>query len=70
MFDFPVRLALIHPTFNMSMLKKCMGDPSLIMPAKNVGVKDSLSYEEVLVEILDRQVHRLRTKDIASVMVL
>ncbi|WMV38086.1 hypothetical protein MTR67_031471, partial [Solanum verrucosum] len=33
-------------------------------------VNESLSYEEVLVEILDRQVKRLRNKEITSVKVL
>ena len=32
--------------------------------------KDSFSYEEVPVEILDRQVRRLRNKEVASVKVL
>ena len=33
-------------------------------------VKDSLSCEDVSVEILDRQVRRLRNKDVFSVKVL
>ena len=33
-------------------------------------VKDSLSYEDVPFEILDRQVRRLRNKEVASVKVL
>ncbi|WMV48389.1 hypothetical protein MTR67_041774 [Solanum verrucosum] len=36
----------------------------------SVKIKDNLSYEEVPVQILDRQVRRLRTKDVASVKVL
>ncbi|WMV42175.1 hypothetical protein MTR67_035560 [Solanum verrucosum] len=51
------------------MLKKCMGDPSLIIPTENIGIKDSLSYEEILVQILDCQVRKLRTKEVASVKV-
>ena len=47
-----------------------MGDPSMISPMEEVGISHSLSYEEVLVEILDREVHRLRTKDVASIKVL
>ena len=35
-----------------------------------MAVKDSLSYEDVPVEILHRQVRRLRNKEIASVKVL
>ncbi|WMV51213.1 hypothetical protein MTR67_044598, partial [Solanum verrucosum] len=47
-----------------------MSDPSLIIPTEDIGIKDSLSYEEIHVQILDRQVHRLRTKEVASVKVL
>ncbi|WMV53573.1 hypothetical protein MTR67_046958 [Solanum verrucosum] len=41
-----------------------------IVPLESVAVKDSLSYEDVPVEILDRQVRRLRNKEVASVKVL
>ncbi|WMV18382.1 hypothetical protein MTR67_011767 [Solanum verrucosum] len=52
------------------MLKKCMGDHSLIIPTEDIGIKDSLSYEEIQVKIQDRQVRKLRTKEVASVKVL
>ncbi|PHT97936.1 hypothetical protein BC332_33142 [Capsicum chinense] len=42
------------------------GDPSVVIPIESVGVTDSFSNEEVSIEILDRQIHRLRTKDVAS----
>ncbi|WMV45068.1 hypothetical protein MTR67_038453 [Solanum verrucosum] len=51
--DLPQELAAVHPVFHISMLKKCMGDPSLIIPTDNIGIKDSLSYEEIHVQILD-----------------
>nr|XP_009769407.1 PREDICTED: uncharacterized protein LOC104220269 [Nicotiana sylvestris] len=51
-------------------LKKFMRDPSLVVPIEIIGVKDSLSYEEILVAILDRQIYKLRTKEITSVKVL
>ncbi|WMV46648.1 hypothetical protein MTR67_040033 [Solanum verrucosum] len=63
-------LAAVQPVFQVSMLKKCMGDPSLILPTKNIGIKDSLSYEEIPVQILDRQVHKLRTNKVALVKVI
>ena len=47
-----------------------MGDPSLIMPNENIGIKHSLTYEEIPVEILDHQVRKLRKKEVASVNVL
>ncbi|WMV09230.1 hypothetical protein MTR67_002615 [Solanum verrucosum] len=52
------------------MLKNFMGDPSLIIPTEDIEIKDSLSYEEIPIEILDRQVCKLRTKEVASVKVL
>ena len=51
------------------MLKMCMGDPLLIIQIKNSGIKDSLSYEDIPVQVLDRQVRRLRTKEASSVKV-
>ena len=43
--DLPQELAAIHPIFHISMLKKCFGDPSLIQPTDNVGIKDNLSMK-------------------------
>ena len=40
------------------------------MSLESVEVKNTLSYEDVIVEILDRQVRRLRKKEVAVVMVL
>ncbi|WMV50856.1 hypothetical protein MTR67_044241 [Solanum verrucosum] len=54
--ELPSELATVHPVFHISMLKKCMRDPSLIILTVNIGIKDNLSYEEIPVEILDRQV--------------
>ncbi|KAH0729669.1 hypothetical protein KY290_000789 [Solanum tuberosum] len=66
----PQELAAVHPVFHISMLKKCMGDPSLIIPTEDIGINDSLSNEEIPVQILDRQVRKLRTKEVESVEVL
>ena len=52
------------------MLKKCLGDPSLIVPTENVGIEDKLCYEDVPVQIFDHQVRKLRIKEVASVKVL
>ena len=51
------------------MLKKCIANPESILPIEYLGVIENLSYEEVSVEILDRQVKRLRNKEVTSVRV-
>ncbi|WMV08253.1 hypothetical protein MTR67_001638 [Solanum verrucosum] len=57
--NLPNELAPVHPVFHVSMLKKCIGDPASIIPLEGLGVDESLSYEEVSVEIVDRQAKRL-----------
>ncbi|XP_069150204.1 uncharacterized protein [Solanum lycopersicum] len=50
--------------------KECLGDLISILLVKGLGVDKDLSYEEVPVEILDRQVERLKNKEIATLKVL
>lgn len=68
--ELPQELAVIYPVFHIFMLKKCLGDPSLFVPIESIGVKDRLSYEEISIQILDRRVHKLRTKEVALIKVL
>ncbi|KAK4717775.1 hypothetical protein R3W88_016113 [Solanum pinnatisectum] len=68
--ELPQELAIVHRVFHISMLKKCMGDPSLVIPTEDIGIKDSLSYEDIPIQILNRQVHKLRTNEVASVKAL
>ena len=60
----------MYPVFNISLLKTCVGDPASIVSLESVVVKDSLSYEDVPVEILDCQVRMLRKKEVTSTKVL
>ncbi|WMV13869.1 hypothetical protein MTR67_007254 [Solanum verrucosum] len=49
-------LAAVHPVFHISLLKNCVADRASIVPLESVAVKDSLTYEDVPIEILDRHV--------------
>ncbi|XP_070025338.1 uncharacterized protein [Nicotiana sylvestris] len=68
--ELPPEMSLVHPVFYVSMLKKVVGDLSTIMPVETIEINEELSYEEIPVAILDRQVRKLRNKEIASVKVL
>ena len=52
------------------MLKKFTDNPEPIHPIEGLGVQENLSCEEVPIDILDRQVQRLRNKKVTSVKVL
>lgn len=54
----------------MSMWKKYVGNPSLVVPMEDVCISNSLSYEDIPMEIFDRRVCRLKTKDVSLVKVL
>ena len=54
--ELPASLGSVYPVFHVSMLKKCIGDHSMVLPVEGIKVIDSLSYKKKPVEILDRQV--------------
>ncbi|XP_049399792.1 uncharacterized protein LOC125863854 [Solanum stenotomum] len=68
--ELPQERSTVHPVFHVSMFRKCVGDPSHITHIEYVQVTGDLTYEEVPIAILDRQVKKLRNKEMASVKVL
>ncbi|WMV07475.1 hypothetical protein MTR67_000860 [Solanum verrucosum] len=68
--DFSSDLAYVYSICHVSFLKKCISDPNLVVLLESVRMKESLSYEEIPVEILDCQVRKLRNKEVSSVKVL
>jgi hypothetical protein len=55
--------------FHVSNLKKCLSDGSLKTPLNEIQVDERLNFKEEPVEIVERQVKRLRRKKIAIVKV-
>ena len=43
--DLPPELESFHPVFHVSMLRKCVGDPTIIVPVDDVQVTEKLAYE-------------------------
>ncbi|XP_059301855.1 uncharacterized protein LOC132053768 [Lycium ferocissimum] len=66
----PVEMPMVHPVFHISMLRLYKHDPSHVLHQEDIEIDEALSYKEELVQTLDRQVRRLRTKDVESVNVL
>lgn len=66
----PSDLDGVHLVFYVSMLRKYLLDPSHVIQPQEVHFDNTLTYEEVLVTILDRQVKKLCSKDVPSVKVL
>ncbi|XP_047250017.1 uncharacterized protein LOC124885820 [Capsicum annuum] len=68
-FDLPAELSNVYPVFHVSMLKRCIGNSVVIEPSEDLDIQNNLSFEEFLVEILDFQVWKLRSKEVPLVKV-
>ncbi|KAD2805351.1 hypothetical protein E3N88_38728 [Mikania micrantha] len=67
--ELPLELEGIHDVFHVSNLKKCLVDESLIIPYQEAKVNKQLQFMEEPVEIMDRQVKKLRRSKIPIVKV-
>ncbi|KAK6144921.1 hypothetical protein DH2020_021741 [Rehmannia glutinosa] len=68
--DLPALMSQIHDVFHVSMLRKYVSNPSHILTNEPMELKSDLSYEEVPMGILLREVKKLRNKEIPLVKVL
>ncbi|GJW82505.1 putative reverse transcriptase domain-containing protein [Tanacetum coccineum] len=66
---FSEELSGEHETFHVSNLKKCLADASLNVPLDDIRVDKTLRFIEEPVEIMDREVKRLKHSRISLVKV-
>nr|XP_025885841.1 uncharacterized protein LOC112941108 [Solanum lycopersicum] len=66
----PPILSAVHPVFHVSTLRKYIPDESHLLSLDSVELGPDLTFEKEPITIFDRQVQKLRTKEIASVKVL
>ncbi|GKA92514.1 hypothetical protein Tco_0814439, partial [Tanacetum coccineum] len=65
----PDELSSVHDTFHVSNLKKCLADASLHVPLNEINVDKTLRFVEEPVEIMDREIKKLKHSKIALVKV-
>nr|GEX45853.1 putative reverse transcriptase domain-containing protein [Tanacetum cinerariifolium] len=63
------QLNIVHSTFHVSKLKKCMADEPLAIPLDEIQVDNKLNFIKEPVEIMDREVKRLKQSHIPIVKV-
>nr|GEZ76802.1 putative reverse transcriptase domain-containing protein [Tanacetum cinerariifolium] len=67
--ELPQELSRVHHTFHVSNLKKCYADEPLVMPLERIHVDDRLHFVENPVEIMEREIKRLKQSRIPFVKV-
>ncbi|GJU60541.1 putative reverse transcriptase domain-containing protein [Tanacetum coccineum] len=67
--EFPQELSRVHHTFYVSNLKKCYADEPLVMPLEGIHVDDKLQFVEEPIEIMEREIKRLKQSRIPLVKV-
>ncbi|KAI5316171.1 hypothetical protein L3X38_045347 [Prunus dulcis] len=66
----PPDLSWLHDVFHVSMLRKYIPDPSHVLEEQPIELQEDLTYVEQPVQILDRKIHVLRSREIPLVKVL
>ncbi|GJX39301.1 putative reverse transcriptase domain-containing protein [Tanacetum coccineum] len=67
--ELPEKLSRVHSTFHVSNLKKCLSDEPLAIPLDEIHIDEKLNFIEEPVEIMDREVKRLKQSRIPIVKV-
>ncbi|GJV56344.1 putative reverse transcriptase domain-containing protein [Tanacetum coccineum] len=67
--ELPQQLSRVHSTFHVSNLNKCLSDESLVIPLDEIQIDDKLHFVEEPVEIMDREVKRLKQSRIPIIKV-
>nr|GEW98212.1 putative reverse transcriptase domain-containing protein [Tanacetum cinerariifolium] len=58
--DFPEELDGVHDTFHLSNLKKCLADPTLLVPLDEIQVDAKLNFVKEPMKILEKEFKKLK----------
>nr|GEZ03985.1 putative reverse transcriptase domain-containing protein [Tanacetum cinerariifolium] len=67
--ELPPELSRVHNVFHVYILKKCLSDEALIIPLMEIQLDDKLNFMEEPIEIMDREVKKIKQSRIPIVKV-
>ncbi|GJS51974.1 putative reverse transcriptase domain-containing protein [Tanacetum coccineum] len=65
----PQELSCVHDTFHVSNLKKCLAEPDVQVPLDEIEIDENLRFVEEPIEIVERDVKKLKRRRISLVKV-
>ncbi|GKE61907.1 putative reverse transcriptase domain-containing protein, partial [Tanacetum coccineum] len=65
----PKELSCVHDTFHVSNLKKCLAEPDVQVPLDEIEIDENLRFIEEPIEIVERDVKKLKQRRIPLVKV-
>ncbi|GKF72111.1 hypothetical protein Tco_0208225 [Tanacetum coccineum] len=65
----PQELSCVHDTFHVSNLKKCLAEPDVQLPLDEIKIDENLRFVEEPIEIVERDVKKLKQRRIPLVKV-
>ncbi|GJY82420.1 putative reverse transcriptase domain-containing protein [Tanacetum coccineum] len=65
----PHELSCVHDTFHVSNLKKCLAEPDVQVPLEEIEIDENLRFVEEPIEIVERDVKKLKRRRIPLVKV-
>ncbi|GJT03705.1 reverse transcriptase domain-containing protein [Tanacetum coccineum] len=65
----PQELSCVHDTFYVSNLKKCLAEPDVQVPLEEIEIDENLRFVEEPIEIVERDVKKLKRRRIPLVKV-
>ena len=67
--ELPQELSCVHDVFHVSTLKRCLSDENVVIPVKEIRVDERSNFVEEPIEIVDREIKRLKRSRIPLVKV-
>ena len=62
-------MSKVHDVFHVINLKKCLSEETPVIPIKDIRVDESLNFVEEPIEIMDREIKRLKRSRIPLIKV-